>query len=42
MIGSLRVRQFLAKQEKQNHPALNDAAIDTIMDSSLQLFSSIM
>ena len=42
MIGSLRVPQFLAKQEKQNSPALNDAAIDTVMDSSLQLFSSIM
>ncbi|KAK7844746.1 hypothetical protein CFP56_010382 [Quercus suber] len=37
MIGSLRVPQFLAKQEKQNRPALNDAAIDTVMDSSLQI-----
>ncbi|KAL0004727.1 hypothetical protein SO802_012288 [Lithocarpus litseifolius] len=37
MIGGLRVPQFLAKQEKQNRPALNDAAIDTVMDSSLQI-----
>ncbi|KAL4638457.1 hypothetical protein ACB092_03G148300 [Castanea dentata] len=37
MIGSLRVPQFLAKQKKQKCPVLNDAAIDTVMDSSLEI-----